>query len=108
MKSFSVIPLLVCFSGSSQLHLALLHSRELAVYLLSTEKNDQGLVYMLNLIYKHNLPRTAYNMTWGPFEGTKGTHTHTHVLSFQEMYTWIAGFMYCVEYFGWVCTCTYI
>ena len=60
------------FRGSSQLHLALLHPREVAVYLLSTEINDQGLTYMLNLVYKHSLPRTACNMTWGPFGGHNG------------------------------------
>ena len=62
-------------SGSSQLHLALLHSCELVVYLLSTEQNDEGLSYMLNLVYKHSLPRTACNMTWGPFGATNGTLT---------------------------------
>ena len=75
---FSVASIL-CFSygytfrGSSQLHLALLHSRELAVYLLFTEQNHQGLTYMLNLVYKHNLSRTAYNMTWGAFGNNEGT-----------------------------------
>ena len=62
-------------SGSSQLHLALLHSCELVVYLLSTEQNDEGLSYMLNLVYKHSLPRTACNMTWGPFGATNGMLT---------------------------------
>ena len=62
-------------SGSSQLHLALLHSCELVVYLLSTEQNDEGLSYILNLVYKHSLPRMACNMTWGPFGATNGMLT---------------------------------
>jgi hypothetical protein len=65
--------MLIHYSGSNQLHLALLHSCELVVYLLSTEQNNEGPVYMLNLVYKHSLPRTACNMTWGPFGGNKGT-----------------------------------
>jgi hypothetical protein len=70
---YVIISILIHYSGSNQLHLALLHSCELVVYLLSTEQNNEGPVYMLNLVYKHSLPRTACNMTWGPFGGNKGT-----------------------------------
>ena len=62
------------FSGSSQLHLAVLHPRQLSVCTLTSEETDeQGLTYLLTIVYSHTLFRTACNMTWGKFGGVKGT-----------------------------------
>ncbi|XP_055974025.1 protein PTHB1 [Sorex fumeus] len=61
-------------SGTELLHLAVLHSRKLCVYFVSgTLGNvEHGNQYQIKLMYEHNLQRTAYNMTYGPFGGVKG------------------------------------
>ncbi|KAM5273652.1 protein PTHB1 [Ctenodactylus gundi] len=61
-------------SGTELLHLAVLHSRKLCVYIVSgTLGNvDHGNQYQIKLMYEHNIQRTACNMTYGPFGGVKG------------------------------------
>ncbi|XP_071592177.1 protein PTHB1 [Heliangelus exortis] len=61
-------------SGTEGLHLAVLHCRKLCVYAVSgTSGNvEHGNQYQINLMYEHNLQRTACNMTYGPFGGVKG------------------------------------
>lgn len=58
--------------ASSQQHIAVLHPRQLSVYILGWIINDQETQYNLTIVYSHLLERTAYNMTWGPFGGAKG------------------------------------
>lgn len=59
-------------TASSQLHIALLHPRQLTVYTLGWVQNEQGTQYNLTTLYTHSLERTAFNMIWGPFGGAKG------------------------------------
>ncbi|XP_077997147.1 protein PTHB1-like isoform X2 [Glandiceps talaboti] len=61
-------------SVNESIHLAVLHPRKLAVYSIGavTGAVEHGSQYQLNLLYEHNLQRTAYNMTYGPFGSVKG------------------------------------
>ncbi|XP_072859901.1 protein PTHB1 isoform X2 [Pogona vitticeps] len=61
-------------SGTELLHLAVLHSKKLCVYAVSGSLGniEHGNQYQLKRMYEHNLQRTAYNMTYGPFGGIKG------------------------------------
>ncbi|KAK3791729.1 hypothetical protein RRG08_011523 [Elysia crispata] len=61
-------------SASETLKLAVLHPRKLAVYNVSaiTGAVEHGSQYQLNLLYEHNLQRTAFNFCYGPFGGVKG------------------------------------
>ena len=56
--------------------LAFLHPRLLSVYQLSRRQGSgsQGDSYVLSLAYQHELLRSAYTMTTGPFGGIKGRH----------------------------------
>ena len=57
--------------GSEDIHLAVLHPRELRVHSLVSMETEQGPQYSLSLAYRHQLQRTACNMVIGPF-GTRG------------------------------------
>ncbi|XP_074642219.1 protein PTHB1-like [Tubulanus polymorphus] len=61
-------------SGTENIHLAILHPRKLCVYGISGIGGavEHGHQYQLNLIYEHNLQRTAYNFCYGSFGGVKG------------------------------------
>ncbi|ETE63327.1 Protein PTHB1, partial [Ophiophagus hannah] len=61
-------------SGTELLHLAVLHCKKLCVYAVSGSlgNTEHGNQYQLKRMYEHNLYRTAYNMTHGPFGGIKG------------------------------------
>ncbi|XP_066263410.1 protein PTHB1-like [Branchiostoma lanceolatum] len=61
-------------SGTEALHLAVLHPRKVAVYGISLVSGavEHGSHYQLNMMYEHNLQRTACNMAYGPFGGVKG------------------------------------
>ncbi|XP_058039838.1 protein PTHB1 isoform X3 [Ahaetulla prasina] len=61
-------------SGTELLHLAVLHCKKLCIYAVSGSlgNTEHGNQYQLKRIYEHNLYRTAYNMTHGPFGGIKG------------------------------------
>lgn len=39
---------------------------------------DSGVQYQLRLIYEHNLQRTSFNFTYGPFGGVKGEFLAFH------------------------------
>ena len=54
--------------------LALLHPRQLSVYQLTRRQGSgsQGDSYVLSLAYQHQLARSAYTITKGPFGGVKG------------------------------------
>ena len=69
--------------GTKQVHLALLHPKEVAVYSLSSQSSDdpsgpdQSLSepsdqYQLGLVYSHSLSRTSCNVTIGSFGRTEG------------------------------------
>ncbi|GFO18472.1 protein pthb1-like isoform x1 [Plakobranchus ocellatus] len=61
-------------SASESLKLAVLHPRKLAVFNVTaiTGAVEHGSQYQLNLLYEHNLQRTAFNFCYGPFGGVKG------------------------------------
>uniref|UniRef100_A0A670XQX9 Bardet-Biedl syndrome 9 n=1 Tax=Pseudonaja textilis TaxID=8673 RepID=A0A670XQX9_PSETE len=61
-------------SGTELLHLAVLHCKKLCIYAVSGSlgNTEHGNQYQLKRMYEHNLYRTAYNMTHGPFGGIKG------------------------------------
>ncbi|XP_070570389.1 protein PTHB1-like isoform X2 [Ptychodera flava] len=61
-------------SANESIHLAILHPRKLVVYSIGamTGAVEHGSQYQLNQLYEHNLQRTSYNMTYGPFGGVKG------------------------------------
>ncbi|XP_033728305.1 protein PTHB1-like isoform X1 [Pecten maximus] len=61
-------------SGSDLLHLAVLHSRKLAVYNVSVMSGavDHGRQYQLKKTYEHNLQRAAFNFCYGPFGSVRG------------------------------------
>ena len=69
-------PLLPTHRGSQDLHLALLHPRELAVHTLTSHQSEEGVQHTLTLVYHHALQRTAANMTWGPFGAAEGPLTY--------------------------------
>ncbi|ETO26860.1 protein PTHB1 [Reticulomyxa filosa] len=56
-------------SNDPRLYLAILHPKELCVYLITpiSSVSDQLQYYELKLQYKHILERSAYNMIYGPF-----------------------------------------
>ncbi|KAF7247790.1 Protein PTHB1 [Varanus komodoensis] len=60
-------------SGTELLHLAVLHCKKLCVYAVSGSLGniEHGNQYQLKHMYEHNLQRTAFNMTYGPFGGIK-------------------------------------
>ena len=58
--------------ASSQLHIAVLHPRQLSAYIVGWIVNEQGTQYNLTTVYTHPLERTSCNMIWGPFGGAKG------------------------------------
>ncbi|XP_067018157.1 protein PTHB1-like [Acropora muricata] len=60
-------------SGVDQLHLAVLHPRKLAVYIVSVVSGavEHGNHYSLTMVYEHILERSAFNMTYGPFGRVK-------------------------------------
>ena len=65
------------FHSCSQkdLQLAVLHPKRLSVYGVSSipgEESSGGSGYQLSLLYKHNLERSAYNFTFGPFGKVQG------------------------------------
>eukprot|EP01137_Pigoraptor_chileana_P002843 Opistho-2@42251 len=49
--------------------LAVLHPRRLAVYVVGRDGDNQ---VELRMVYEHILGRSAANMAWGPFGGSKG------------------------------------
>ncbi|XP_042330198.1 protein PTHB1 isoform X2 [Sceloporus undulatus] len=61
-------------SGTELLHLAVLHCKKLCVYAVSGNLGniEHGNQYQLKRMYEHTLQRTAFNMTYGPFGGTRG------------------------------------
>ncbi|RUS77451.1 hypothetical protein EGW08_014789 [Elysia chlorotica] len=61
-------------SASETLKLAVLHPRKLAVFNVTAISGavQHGSQYQLNLLYEHNLQRTAFNFCYGPFGGVKG------------------------------------
>lgn len=72
--------------GSNQIHLAVLHPKDVTVYTLTSQSSDelsgpdQSLPdqssadqYQLVSVYKNVFTRTACNMTFGPFGGARGT-----------------------------------
>ena len=56
-------------SGSTDLHLGVLHPRLFTVYKVSMSEGavDHGNQYRLEMMYQHKLERTAANMTYGQF-----------------------------------------
>ena len=76
------------YRGSQQLHLAVLHPKEVAVYSLSSQSSedpsgpDQSLSdpsaafqYLLLPAYQNSMSRTACNMTIGPFGRAQGENS---------------------------------
>lgn len=61
-------------SGSENLVLAVLHPRKLSVYSISAFAGTitHGSQYKCEVLYEHNLQRTAYKLCYGPFGGVKG------------------------------------
>ncbi|KAK3082884.1 hypothetical protein FSP39_007920 [Pinctada imbricata] len=61
-------------SGSDNLHLAVLHPRNLAVYSVSVTSGavEHGRHFQLKKAYEHKLQRTAFNFCYGPFGGVSG------------------------------------
>ncbi|KAG1651572.1 Protein PTHB1 [Nymphon striatum] len=61
-------------SSSVVNHLAILHPRKLFVCTVSSVPGatEYGSQYQLEIAYEHNLQRSAYNLTYGPFGGVKG------------------------------------
>jgi Bardet-Biedl syndrome 9 protein len=60
---------------STEVQLAVLHPKRLCVYGLTSVSGDAasgGGFYQLSLLYKHNLGRSAYNFTYGPFGKAQG------------------------------------
>ncbi|XP_019878207.2 protein PTHB1 [Aethina tumida] len=58
-------------SGSVNVQVAVLHSRLLSIYTLSTKEGavEHGTQNLLHLLYEHNLRRSAANFVIGPFGG---------------------------------------
>uniref|UniRef100_A0A914UPG1 PTHB1 N-terminal domain-containing protein n=1 Tax=Plectus sambesii TaxID=2011161 RepID=A0A914UPG1_9BILA len=61
-------------TGAHHHQLAVLFPRKLAVFTMRSTESSQvqhGAQHSLNRIYEHLLPRTAFNMAWGPFGGVQ-------------------------------------
>ncbi len=64
---------MICYSGSTLLHLATLHPHLLSVYSVVMETtNELEPTYNLVLNFSHQLKRTAFNMICGQFGNTGG------------------------------------
>lgn len=81
-------------SGTDQLHIAILHPRNLSVYNVTamTASVEHANYFTLSLVYEHRLDRTAFSMTCGPFGGVKDKDficvlSMDGVLSFYEQET---------------------